>query len=144
MLGSTSGTKGTQYWTGSLPPGTTTTWDASVEHQITGTVTVERFSTLVIEPGASVRVAAGASIVVNGVLLAHGTPTQPVTITGLDPVSTWAGVVFDSQTLSYWEGSPLDLTVTRTASHGAFGPQSLRLLLPRCLRYTICKVVSVH
>jgi hypothetical protein len=74
-----------------------TSWSAAAgPYQVTSTVTVPDGVTLTIEAGTSVYFAAGAGLVVNGVLAAQGTPERHIRF-GRAPGSTgvWSGLTFD-------------------------------------------------
>ena len=77
---------------------TTTTWPAVVGPiLVTGTLTVPQGLTLNILPGTSVYFAPGASLVVNGRLVAEGTETQRIRFTR-DPSGAggWNGIHFNN------------------------------------------------
>lgn len=58
------------------------TWGASSRHLVTADLTVSAGGRLTIEPCARVAIAAGRSLRVDGVVIARGSPTKPITITG--------------------------------------------------------------
>lgn len=77
---------------------TNTTW-ALVDSPVLVTcdVTVNGSITLTIEPGVEVQFEAAAyDLIVNGILLAQGTPTQPITFTRGGANSNWGGIQISS------------------------------------------------
>ena len=57
--------------------------DSTIPYVLSGDVTVPRGSILEIAPGQVVKAGSGHEIVVDGRLLVHGSPTQPVVLTSL-------------------------------------------------------------
>lgn len=84
---------------GGPPPGDASqiVWRASDgKHQVTEDLTIGAGVTLTIEPGVTVEIAADASLIVEGELIARGTMALPITFTspGADPSQRWGSVVF--------------------------------------------------
>jgi len=57
------------------------TWAAGTPHALTCTVTVPYGVTLTVAAGAIVKGFSGSQLVINGSLVAHGTPSSPITFT---------------------------------------------------------------
>lgn len=94
------------YDTGSIVsvPGTISTdivWTPSAgPYSVGGNVTVSAGATLTIQPGTTVYFASGASLTVNGRLLAEGTETQRIRLTRTPGASDgWAGVRLNNSNL---------------------------------------------
>ncbi len=67
---------------------------ASGPWHVTSTVTVPAGTTLTIEPGTTLFFDPGTSIIVNGRLVAEGTPYQRITFTKVPGSTSWAGLQF--------------------------------------------------
>ena len=73
------------------------TWTAAQSpYEVTGTVSVERGVTLVVEPGVQISFDEGTSLQAAGALQAVGTADAPITFTGTSPEpGWWTGLVVE-------------------------------------------------
>src|SRR5437016_12599406 len=72
--------------------GQTITWTAATNpHIVQGTYTVPTGQTLVMEPGVIVQIQPNSTLLVYGTVIANGTTTSHVTITGADNYSAKIG-----------------------------------------------------
>lgn len=78
---------------GTLPAGEVV-WDSSVDHLVTGDITVPEDCHLILEPGAWVMVGKFVNFVVKGQVSARGTEEEPVVITSADWSEPWGGMEF--------------------------------------------------
>src|SRR6185437_10596127 len=71
----------------------TTTWRAADNpHVVTGTYTVPRGQTLVLEAGVQVQISANSTLRVEGQLSGQGTSANRITITGATNYNSWLAV----------------------------------------------------
>jgi len=66
-------------------------------YNIMGDVTIPTHTTLTIDPGVEVIFKAGYTIIVQGQLLAIGTPADSISITTLDTIAGFEGIFFDDE-----------------------------------------------
>jgi hypothetical protein len=74
------------------PVTTNTTWSST--NLLQGTVTIQSNVTVIISPGTIMLMDTGATLVVNGQLLAEGTTNQPISFTRATTAARWAGMRF--------------------------------------------------
>jgi parallel beta-helix repeat protein len=109
-----AGRAGAAVVTHSGPLTSDATWSAADVHRVTGTVTVNAGVTLSIEAGAVVKLNSSTSLVINGALVAVGTPAARIVLTSyrddsvagdtngdgpsVPKAGDWAGLQFNSTT----------------------------------------------
>ena len=85
-----------------VPPGTiatNTTWTlANSPYVISNNITVAASATLTVEPGVTVLVNNSLGILINGRLLAEGTPTQRIRFARNTGAASWDGLRFEGNT----------------------------------------------
>jgi hypothetical protein len=77
-------------------PGQTVHWTLEMSPiQITQLVTIPAGGTIIVDPGVVVDLALTAKMTVHGDLIGNGTPTQPVTLQGLDRIEVFGNLDLD-------------------------------------------------
>jgi hypothetical protein len=98
------------------------------------TLTIPAGETWTFAPGVTIRFAPGKSLIVNGILTAIGTPSQPIIFTSTSPSSTWSGIYFASGSAGTISGC----TITRVhSSDGAIASITINNASPTIENCTI-------
>lgn len=105
-----------------------TDWNAGRPYRITDSLVVAENATLTLHPGTVIYFHDKSSLIVHGTLISHGTPSQPVVLTGdrqgnvvgqisFDLMSNqWEGVTFTPSS----KGNTLEGTIIKNTTSGVF------------------------
>jgi hypothetical protein len=95
-----------------------------VPYRVAGQLIVAPGATLTVDPGVEVRFEAAADLIVNGAIVAEGTPEKPIQFLGVDETpGSWAGIELLSGNEAVVNGSFANVTIANAGGSGGRGTQ---------------------